>query len=809
MTRGTATSQSTPAAATHFLPEQPDDLLGQDAEELKTAEAALMETGYRLLTLLGPGGMGRAPFLALGIGSSLAGEFAEGARFVDLTRIRDASAVAAHMTRELDIKVSGSAPLESLKHWLAGVGEILIILDNFEHVVAASSSVAQILEACPNTRFVVTSREPLRLTWEQRLVVPPLALPDLMKLPTADEVAATPAVALFMRHARAINPGFGNDSRDLQRVAELCVRLEGVPLAIELAATRANVLSPASILQRLDDPQRFLRASIRNAPERHRSIEATLDWSFDLLGDTERVAFRRLGAFAGGFTFEAADAVLDAETGDTLEVLSSLADKALLVAGRPADGASATRSGDPCGRMRTNGSSRPANEPQSKLATRATTETGLPPRQRGIASWLYALFGSATHFGPFAPGSPAWVDRIALDRANIDRAFQYFASHDESNSVLRMAAALQVFWWRQDQIDESLVSLQDALDKAQEAPPELRADALHGLGMLLRRHDSLPEARAILEQSVLFAKAAQRNDLLCRSLVELGLVGLGLGRLEEARSAITEAHALWSSRGDRWGIAATEGYLSLVETMQGHLNRAEALGRHAAAVLSDLGDARSSMLAAVATAFALILGKKHTQANDLLFECLDTARMLQEPQPIGAFLEVVARSLLDKGDAREALTLLGVCQAAESHGSARVWAQSPLYSDALLGARSGLSESEVSQFLKRGAETGLAQALDIAERALLAESVPTPTLPPRPAVTRGPLSPREREVLELVSLGRSNREIAQTMYVSESTVKFHVTSILNKLGANTRTEAVSSAMRRGILSIEEPDDARG
>jgi len=243
-----------------------------------------MDSGYRLLTLLGPGGIGKTR-LALGIGSMLEREFAEGARFVDLTRIRDASGVAAHIVSELDIKITGRHPLEILKHWLAGASEILVILDNFEHVIGASSTVAQVLEACPNTRFVVTSREPLRLTWEQRLVVPPLGLPDLMNLPSAAEVAATPSVALFMRHARAINSSFGSDSRDLQKVAELCVRLEGVPLAIELAATRANVLTAASILERLDDPQTFLRASIRNAPERHQSIQATLDWSFELLAD--------------------------------------------------------------------------------------------------------------------------------------------------------------------------------------------------------------------------------------------------------------------------------------------------------------------------------------------------------------------------------------------------------------------------------------------------------------------------------------------------------------------------------------------
>jgi DNA-binding NarL/FixJ family response regulator len=241
--------------------------------------------------------------------------------------------------------------------------------------------------------------------------------------------------------------------------------------------------------------------------------------------------------------------------------------------------------------------------------------------------------------------------------------------------------------------------------------------------------------------------------------------------------------------------------------MQGHLSLAETLGKEAARELYEMGDARSGMLARIMAAYAELLAAKHSEANDLLFASLSTARELEEPRLIAALLEVVARSLLEKGDADDAATLLGVCQAVRANGSRSLWGYSTIYDDALLETRSALPETESRERFSYGETIGLSDALDLAERALLAESAPPAKPPAKPASARGFLSPREQEVLQLVSLGRSNREIARNIYVSESTVKFHVTSILNKLGANTRTEAVSSAMRRGILSIKETDEA--
>ena len=801
----TAAAASPLPAASPSLPMQADDLLGRESE-LETARESLIDGGYRLLTLLGPGGIGKTR-LALGIGSSLRDSFAGGSWFVDLTRTRDPLALDSHILRSLGGKFEGACALEALKRWLQAAGDVLVILDNFEHVIAGASIVAHILESCPDTRFIVTSREPLKLTWEQRLVVQPLAVPDLVKLPTDEEIAAAPSVALFMRHATAINPNLGSEGRDLQAVADLCARLEGVPLAIELAATRANVLTPASILEHLDGSQRFLRASIRDAPDRHQSIEATLDWSFDLLNENERTALRRLSVFLGGFTFDAAAEILGSPGDEGLELLASLVDKAFLVVKPSLDGDLRYSMRGPVRAY--------AYERLSHCGEAEEAEAAHAAHYR---DWLSAQTGQYRHAGymvwwrdgstggPGRPGSPTWARALALDYTNLDVAMHFFGTRGDAESVLTMAAALQWFWWKQGELETSIEVMRSALAGAGTVAPALRADALHGLGMLLRQQGRYPEARTTLQESISAARGAMHHDLTGRSLVEFGLVMLSLGRLEEARAVIVDAQHLWESLGDRWGVAVAESYLSVAETMQGHLNRAESLGRHAAVELAKLGDSRSAMVARLTAAHAAILADRHEPANDLLFECLPVARELDEPRLISAMLEVAARSLLERGDVSDAAILLGACQRVAVRGVASIWNHSSMHEDSVSAALS-MDGEESRERLRHGETIELAAALDIAENALLAEPGPPSPATIRPAPVRNFLSPREQEVLQLVSLGRSNREIARNIFVSESTVKFHVTSILNKLGANTRTEAVSSAMRRGILSIKEADEA--
>jgi predicted ATPase len=301
--------------------------------ELEEVRSLLMQQGVRLLTLTGVGGVGKTR-LATGVAREAAERFSEGAAFVGLAPLVDPTLVLPTIVRTLGLReVEGRAPGETLVDHLREKS-LLLVLDNFEHLLEAAPEVAELIEACPNLVVVATSRAPLRVRGEREYLVPPLALPPSTRSPSKHDILGSPSVRLFLERARAVSPGFEIMGENVSSVAAVCWRLSGLPLALELAAAKSRLIDPVTLLSRLDTA--LSTAWARDLPERQRTMRATLDWSHDLLSKPERELFRYLSVFSGGFTLEAAEAVGAAGSvggEDVLHLLATLVEQSLVVAG--------------------------------------------------------------------------------------------------------------------------------------------------------------------------------------------------------------------------------------------------------------------------------------------------------------------------------------------------------------------------------------------------------------------------------------------------------------------------------------------
>ncbi len=323
------------------LPVSRTGFVGRE-KEIAAARELLLRSEVRLLTVTGPGGIGKTR-LAVEVAGALSQQFSGGVHFVPLSALGDPGLIAAVIVQTLGIRgAAGRSPIELLRERLlnSSGGPMLLVLDNFEHLMQAASIVAELLVIGPNLKILATSRAPLHLYGEHEFSVPPLALPDPLRVPPVQELSQYPAVALFVQRAVAAKPGFELNLENAAVVAEICARLDGLPLAIELAAARLKILSPASLLTRLASRLQLLTGGPRDLPERQQTLRAAMDWSYDLLNPAEQKLFRRLSVFVGGCNLESAEAVCDTKADlemDLLDGMASMVDKSLVLHAPPAN----------------------------------------------------------------------------------------------------------------------------------------------------------------------------------------------------------------------------------------------------------------------------------------------------------------------------------------------------------------------------------------------------------------------------------------------------------------------------------------
>src|SRR5829696_3881695 len=529
-----AGKQNLPLARTSFV--------GRERETLEVKRLLAMT---RLLTLTGAGGSGKTR-LALEVARDLAGAYPDGAWLVGLAPLYEAELVPQAVAQALSVHEQPNRPLvETLKDALRSK-KMLLVLDNCEHLVeAAARLVDTLLGSCPRLRVLATGREALEVAGEVNWVVPSLSVPDpRQEAPMAEELEGYESVRLFVERARYRNPSFVLTPRNVQAVAEVCRRLDGIPLAIELAAARMGVLCAGQIAKRLDDSLGLLTAAGRMTDPRHGTLRGTLDWSFELLSEPERELFGRLSVFAGGWTLEAAEAVGGVgggvDEGNVLDLLSKLVDKSLVVADA---GAQQQEEGASRYRML---------EPVRQYARERLEESGQADAVRSRhAAWFLAL---AERAGPElrGPRQVVWLKRLDTGQDNVRAAMVWLLGKGESETATRIGWALWQFCRMHGHFTEGRRWMEETLAKGVTMPASARAKALYVSGTMADGQADHRAAEPLLEESVALFRELGDKLGSALALSSAGLVAVGQGRHERGIVLFQEAVDLLLEIGERW-----------------------------------------------------------------------------------------------------------------------------------------------------------------------------------------------------------------------------------------------------------------
>ena len=594
------------------LPLQPTPLVRREREIGEVADRVRSEE-VRLLTLTGPGGTGKTR-LGLQAAVDVLEEFSDGAFFVALATITEPELVASTVARALGVKESAEQPLmESLKSYLH-FKHLLLVLDNFEQVLEGAPVVAELLGACPKLKVLATSRIPLRLYGEQEYSVPPLTLPDPRVMPPLEVLTQYEAVRLFVERARAIKADFFVTNENAPAVAEICARLDGLPLAIELAAARTRMLPPQKMLERLGNRLKLLKGGPRDLPTRQQTLRGTIDWSYELLEEEEKILFGRLSVFSGGRTLEAIEEICDPEGElEALEGVESLLEKSLL---RQEEGVER----EPRFVML---------ETVHEYAREKLQESGEEQEiKRAHAQYFLALAeeGESEVRGPEAA---MWLERLEAEHDNLRAALSWALAQEKVELELRLAGALWQFWWMRGHYSEGRRWLENVLAVDGRGSPSARAMALAGIGEIASHQGDLDQAQEACEEGLKllaheaseakiylllslgkvallrgedYERATQVNEEalalsremrhrmgLATSLLHLGLVSQRRGDSEGATEFYEESTALFREWGDKQGLAFCLNNLGVVAITQGDLVQAQKLTEEAVALLRELG----------------------------------------------------------------------------------------------------------------------------------------------------------------------------------------------------------------------------
>ena len=565
---------TTREARPNNLPLQPTPFVGREDQVARVVDL-LSRDDVRLLTLTGPGGIGKTR-LALQAAVDLLDDFVDGVFFVPLAPLVDPHLVPATIAGTLGVREEGERPLVDRLREILGPKQVLLLVDNFEHVVEAAPIVGDLLVASPGLKVVATSRVPLRLRAEHAYPVPPLSLPRRQLTLTPEQLSQYEAVRLFIERAQAVRPDFTVDNESSPAVAEICWKLDGLPLAIELAAARVRILPPHAMLLRLEQWLPFLTGGARDAPARQRTLRDTIAWSFDLLESEEQLLFQRLAIFVGGCSLEAAEAVTnpDGEL-DVLGGMERLIEHNLMRQEQGADG-----------------------EPRFTMLE-TIREFGLEelsedrevePIQRRHAEFYARLAEEAEPvFLQMLPDQATWLVRFDAEHANLRAALSWFLTDGDPRLALRLAAALSWFWIIRVHLGEGQRWLERALAAAPLAPAIDRAKAVFGASALTHYQGDEERALALGEESLaLFRELGDRAGT-GRTLNLLGVVAEDRGDYHRATTLLEEALTLHQENDDRPWTAHTLRHLGLVTYGLGDHERATALVEEALALNRELG----------------------------------------------------------------------------------------------------------------------------------------------------------------------------------------------------------------------------
>jgi predicted ATPase len=570
-----APSEARPARLT-TLPVQRTRLVGRDREVAGVKEL-LLRPDVRLLTLTGPGGIGKTR-LGLQVAGEAADHFPGGVCFVPLAPLGDPALIASAISQALGARETAGAPLEALKEDLQSSSRapMLLLLDSFEHLIAAAPIVADLVSTGPNLKVLVTSRSPLHVYGEHEFPVPPLALPDLKNLPPLEALSGYEAVALFLQRATAVKPDFLMTAENAPAIADICARLDGLPLAIELAAARVKLLPPTLMQTRLEKRLQLLTGGARDLPERQQTLRGAIDWSHGLLNEDEQRLFRRLSVFAGGCTLEAAEAVCNAKGDlglDALEAMASMVDKSLL---QQVEKAAAEPRFVMLETIREY-----AREQLASSGDEALT-------RRAHAAYCLVL---AEEEAPRGGQETGWLDRFDTEHDNFRAALDGLTQNGEAQWGLRLGAALFRFW----EMREYLTEGRERLAKLLRLPGaalrnKVRARALFAATVLAIEQGDTAAARTLCQESLEINRESGDREGSAVCLNALAVNARDRGDLAEARSLFEESLALWRDLGDRVAVARCVSNLANIAKAQRDYARARSLHEETLAIFRELKD---------------------------------------------------------------------------------------------------------------------------------------------------------------------------------------------------------------------------
>ncbi len=635
----------------HNLPRPLTSLMGRE-QEVAAAGALLRRPEVRLLSMVGTAGVGKTR-LALQVATDLLDDFADGVLFVALAPLRDPDLVLSTVAQALGLRIIGDQSfLDQLKTHLRDK-QCLLLLDNFEQVIESAPHLSGLLEACQGVKLLVTSREVLHLRAEHQFSVPPLALPDRKRPPDELALAHVAAVELFLQRAEAIRSDFQMTPGNAAAIAEVCIRLDGLPLAIELAAARIKVFTPHALLARLDRRLQVLTGGARDLPERQRTLRTTIEWSYELLPAEEQRLFRCLAVFVGGCLLEAVEAVSSAagdSDGNVLEGMASLVDKSLL---------------QPIGRD--------GEEPRfvmletiREYGLEALATSGEMEAIRQVHAVYYLRLSQEAEPELDGPQQTVWLERLEREHGNLRAALRWWLERGEAEQgtgdgremALRLAGALQWFWQVRGHFNEGRTFLEQALTGSKEVASPVRAKTLFAAAQLAHFQGDDGWAEALLEESLTLYRELQDVAGVAFSLHILGRVARTKGNLVAARSLFEEALALWEEVGDKKQIAYSLENLALLESRQGKYTRGRALCEESLAIQRELGNKVGISDVLLQLAWIIFLSQGHlATVRSLVRESLALSREVGDKRGIADCCYLSGHIALGQDDASTARAL--------------------------------------------------------------------------------------------------------------------------------------------------------